>query len=292
VIVVSPGSQARDVEPAIRRLRPDVLHFYHAYKTGRLLPSLDSIPSVLTVSGTDLNIDYENPEHRGAVDRALARASAIVTYSPSLARRAPVAIVIPKGVTLGEEPYDLRLSAEVRKEAFVFFQAGAIRPVKNNLAAIDGLSPLKKEAALVLAGRVLDAEYGHRLANRLVREPWVRHIPLIPPDAMAAAYRGCEVVVNSSLSEGLSNTLAEAMACGCAILASAIPGNRDFLEHGVTAALYKDAHDLTDLAAWLIRDSAAREKLGAAARAYAREHFSTDREAEALLAAYSRACGR
>jgi glycosyltransferase involved in cell wall biosynthesis len=106
---------------------------------------------------------------------------------------------------------------------------------------------------------------------------------------MAAAYRESDLVLNTSTSEGISNVLAEAMMCGRAILASDIPGNRDILEHGVTAALYKNANDLTDLAAWLIRDPAARAKLGAAAQAYARDHFSIERETDALLAAYDRA---
>ena len=106
---------------------------------------------------------------------------------------------------------------------------------------------------------------------------------------MAAAYGDSDGVVNTSLSEGISNALMEAMACGRAVLASDIPGNRDLLEHGATGALYKNADQMTDLAAWLMRDATAREKLGAAARAYAREHFSTDREVDALLAAYERA---
>ncbi len=289
IVAVSPTTSRDDAAKAIDRFRPDVLHFYHSYKTGRLLPSLPRMPAVVTVSGTDLNHDYEVPERREVIDQAIARAGGVVTYNASLAARVPRATVIPKGVTLGDRPFDLRGTAGVREGAFVFFQPGGVRPIKNNLAAIDGLSPLKKEAVLIFAGPILDAGYGHQLANRLAKEPWIRHLPHIPPDAMAAAYRASDGVLNTSLSEGLSNALMEAMTVGRPILASDIPGNRDLLVHGETALLYKDLNGLTDLAAWLIREPKARALLGTAAQAVAKERFSTDREADALLQAYARA---
>lgn len=289
IVSVTPSTSPDEAAKAIARFRPDVLHFYHSYKTGRLLPSLSGLSTVVTVSGTDLNHDYDVPERREVIDRTIARAGAVVTYSASLAERVPRATVIPKGVTLGDRPFDLRGTAGVREGAFVFFHPGGVRPIKNNLAAIDGLSPLKKEAVLVFAGPILDAEYGHQLANRLAKEPWVRHLPHIPPDAMAAAYRASDVVLNTSLSEGLSNALMEAMTVGRPILASDIPGNRDLLVHGETAMLYKDLNGLTDLAAWFIREPRSRALLGQAAQTLALELFSTDREAEALLEAYGRA---
>jgi glycosyltransferase involved in cell wall biosynthesis len=43
---------------------------------------------------------------------------------------------------------------------------------------------------------------------------------------MRSAYESADVVLNASVSEGLSNTLLEAIAAGRPILASDIPGNR------------------------------------------------------------------
>jgi hypothetical protein len=43
---------------------------------------------------------------------------------------------------------------------------------------------------------------------------------------MCSAYQGADVILNFSLSEGMSNVLLEAKALGKPILASDIPGNR------------------------------------------------------------------
>src|SRR5262249_33057291 len=101
---VSRETSGPDVRAAANKFRPDVLHYYHAFKSGRLLASNPDLPSVVTISGTDLNHDYEIAERREEIDRALSMAGAVVTYNPSLAARVPGAIILPKGVTLGDRP--------------------------------------------------------------------------------------------------------------------------------------------------------------------------------------------
>ncbi len=297
IAVPSPADGEAFVRREAAGFRPDLLHFYHAFKTGRLIGAAGGLPAVVTISGTDLNDCLDDPRCSAAVRRALRDASVLVTYNRSLAGRAreiePRAAakvrVIPKGVRLGDAPFDLRAAAGLPPGAFVFLHAGGIRPVKNNLAAIDALRPLAKEAFLVFAGPVLDDACGRELAGRLAREPWVRHLPRIPHDAMASAFRASDVVLNTSISEGISNALMEAMACGRPVLASDIPGNRDLLEDGVTGALYRDLEDLGRRAASLLRDAPARERLSRAAKAHAEKTFSTEREVDALLEAYTAA---
>lgn len=287
IVPVSPSTSPDEARDAAARSGAEVLHFYHAYKTGRLLPHVPGFPAVVTVSGTDINQDYQDPKLRPVIDQALARAARVVTYNRSIVERLPSAILLPKGVLVGSTPFDLRKAAGYAPGEFVFFHPGGIRPVKNNIFAIDALAPLVRDfphLRLLFAGPVRDEPYGEEFQRRIRRARWASHLEHIPPDGMTAAYREVDVALNTSLSEGVSNALIEAMVAGRAVLASDIPGNRDLL--GAHGLLYKDRPEFTQKARRLIGDGVFRRDLGQQAASYAAATFSTDREVEALLRVY------
>ena len=66
--------------------------------------------------------------------------------------------------------------------------------------------------------------------------------------AMAEWYRRFDVFVRPSHSEALSNALMEAMACGCACVASAVGGNPELVRSGETGLLFRagDAGELAE----------------------------------------------
>ncbi|TSC80398.1 MAG: group 1 glycosyl transferase [Candidatus Peregrinibacteria bacterium Gr01-1014_25] len=87
-----------------------------------------------------------------------------------------------------------------------------------------------------------------------------------------------DIFVLPSYSEGLSNALMEAMASGCACVASDVGGNRFLIENDVSGLLFP-AGDRAALAAHLRRladDPVKRIALGAAARRRIEDHFSWD----------------
>ena len=278
---IRAAGSAADARAAADAVKPDVLHFSHAWKTGRVLPDLAPRPRVLTLSGTDVNEDWDNPAFRPAMDAAIRAAEVVVTYSPSIPARVPRARILPKGVHLGRAPYDLRRAADVPAEAVLFLQTGGIRPVKNNLFALRILDGTADAIRLVFLGPLLHADYGRDLARAIAGNPRARHLPAIDPEAMASAYAAADVVLNTSLSEGLSNSLMEAMASGRAILASDVEGNRA-LGAGL---LYRGETELRDQAVRLAASPELRRSLGDAARKRAAA-FSVDAEIDALLAAY------
>lgn len=87
-----------------------------------------------------------------------------------------------------------------------------------------------------------------------------------------------DIFVLPSYSEGLSNALMEAMASGCACIASDVGGNRYLLQNGISGLLFP-AGDREALAAHirrLLEDAAKRRDLGIAARKRIDEVFSWD----------------
>lgn len=87
--------------------------------------------------------------------------------------------------------------------------------------------------------------------------------------------RSTDIFVLPSFSEGLSNALMEAMASGCACIASDTGGNAFLIQNGVSGFLYPpgDRAALASHLRRLIEDQAKRRMLGAAARTRILETF-------------------
>lgn len=109
--------------------------------------------------------------------------------------------------------------------------------------------------------------------------PWLREI---------------DVFVLPSESEAFSNSLLEAMASGCAVVASAVGGSPELIESGRTGCLFPrgDAAALAGHLDRLFSDPAERGRMGAAAAAQVRERYSVDRAVTALADVYRELAGR
>jgi L-malate glycosyltransferase len=72
-----------------------------------------------------------------------------------------------------------------------------------------------------------------------------------------------DIFVLPSLSEALSNSLMEAMACGCCVAASHVGGNPELVAHGETGMLFepRDAAGLAGILRLLLRDPVRRGEL-------------------------------
>jgi glycosyltransferase involved in cell wall biosynthesis len=92
---------------------------------------------------------------------------------------------------------------------------------------------------------------------------------------VAAWLRAIDIFVLPSTSEALSNALMEAMACGCAVVASRVGGNPELVSDGTTGLLFQagDVPELADRLERLIGDRDLRARVGAAASANMRQRF-------------------
>jgi glycosyltransferase involved in cell wall biosynthesis len=95
---------------------------------------------------------------------------------------------------------------------------------------------------------------------------------------VTAWLRAIDIFVLPSLSEALSNSLMEAMACGCAVVASAVGGNPELVSDGTNGLLFQagDAAHLADQLDRLIVDEDLRTRFGAESSNRVRQHFSRE----------------
>ena len=99
---------------------------------------------------------------------------------------------------------------------------------------------------------------------------------------MPGLLTGSTLHVLSTHYEGMPLALVEAMAAGCAVAGSAVPGVRELLRDGVDGRLFPEGDDealAAILEGWL-REPASAEQLGRAARTRACAEFGLQRMTE------------
>ncbi|OHB75839.1 MAG: hypothetical protein A2Z34_05400 [Planctomycetes bacterium RBG_16_59_8] len=299
IVRVVDGSRARE---EIRKIAPppDVIHCYHAYKSGRHLSDLPEIPMVVSLPGTDIAEDVAVPERREVVERVLGKASIVAASNNDMAvevaRRFPAMEgrirVLPKGVSLPAGSFGLRQLLGIAPEELVFLFPAGIRRVKNNHYPLERLADLASSLPpfrLVYAGPVLEREYAVEFEERRKRRPWAHCLGAIPYDRMGGLYAEADIVLNCSLHEGLPNALLEAMSLGRAVVASDIAGNRAAVENGVDGLLYRDDGEFRKHILSLAGDAERRKIMGERAREKIRRSFGPERELAALLGIYREA---
>jgi glycosyltransferase involved in cell wall biosynthesis len=161
------------------------------------------------------------------------------------------------------------------------------------LRAIAALPPDLPVRAYVVGGALYDtagSQYSQEeleaLARTLGVQDRVGFTGFLPP---AAAMRALDVVVHASTRpEPFGLVIAEAMACGRAVITSASGGAAELIEPEVDALTHTpgDAADLSRTIARVVSDASLRARLGTHARAAACRRFDPDRLARDLVNVY------
>jgi L-malate glycosyltransferase len=119
------------------------------------------------------------------------------------------------------------------------------------------------------------------LSDRSTFERAAKNVP--------AALRGIDIFVLPSLSESLSNSLMEAMASGCCVVASKAGGNPELVTDQETGLLFPpgDSGALAACLDLLLHNAALRTRLAAAGAERMRAEFTTERAARRMAKIYA-----
>lgn len=137
------------------------------------------------------------------------------------------------------------VSREPREE-LVIGVVCALRPEKSLPTLVEAFARVHRPGLrLLIVGSGPELEKLQELAQRLgIR----KDCSFEPATSNVTPWlHGIDIFVLPSRSEALSNSLMEAMACGCAVVASRVGGNPELVEPGNTGLLFAplDAGDLT-----------------------------------------------
>jgi glycosyltransferase involved in cell wall biosynthesis len=106
--------------------------------------------------------------------------------------------------------------------------------------------------------------------------------------------RSIDLFVSCSVSEAFSNTILEAMACGCSVVGSRVGGTPELLGENERGLLFQsgDAGDLAAKLTVLINHEPLRREFGARAAEFARHTLSIEVAAERMADIYEQALRR
>ena len=98
-------------------------------------------------------------------------------------------------------------------------------------------------------------------------------------------YQNANLVLNPSLYEGMPNVVLEAMSCGCAVLASRVPGNDAVVQDGVTGWLFdlNDSEGFQKRISDVISNPQLARDAGSAGRLRVEHEFSWSHAAQSYL---------
>lgn len=175
--------------------------------------------------------------------RVLARADALITPSPFLARAIKPygfeARVIPNVIELSRYPFRHRSSVGPR-----MFWMRSFHPIYDPLMAVRVLARLKSdfpEASLVMAGQDKGQEaQARQLAQELGLNGAVRFSGFLDMTGKAREGQQADIFLNTSRTDNMPVALVEACAMGLPVVTTAVGGIPDLLTDGETGLLVSD----------------------------------------------------
>ncbi|HJQ15602.1 MAG TPA: glycosyltransferase family 4 protein [Allosphingosinicella sp.] len=223
-----------------RSLKPDIVHlqglgaslFLWAYK----------------LMGTRVVVRYGSVDYLGpkwgligrlgflAAEYQTRFADAVIAVAPALARRLGARGVhetvhlIPNALDEPPPASEAWREAAGGDDAPFILMVGRVSAPKNIHRVIEGFRLFRertgRDVRLLIAGGYQDEPYGREIYA--LRGEDVRLLGYCTRAQLEGLYRRCELFINSSVYEGSSNAVLEAISRDCPLILSGIPENRDF----------------------------------------------------------------
>jgi glycosyltransferase involved in cell wall biosynthesis len=294
------GDLKQSLEGTIARFKPDIVHAHDARRTGMQVLGL-RIPWVVSVSGEDLYRDMVEGPLGPLVCEVYRRAHRVLVPSPSAAQlleeRVPETVgkvdVVPRAVrALPTGGTDLRRSLGIPKTRLLILLPGGLRPIKGQHRALSLIRILRTsgiDAEMIIVGPVQDPEYAAELKALVAEEQRIRVMPALSTERMGATYMDADIVLNTSLEEGMSPVILEAGILGRPVVASDVAGNRDLVKHRETGLLFDGEDEMAKCVIALVRNRSAAGALGVRMREDFKRRFDPEIEIDRLLSAYAAA---
>ncbi|KAM4615957.1 glycosyltransferase 1 domain-containing protein 1 isoform 2-T2 [Polymixia lowei] len=268
----------------------------HLFKAGRLLLDIQ-VPFGVIFGGTDINEDVKVEQKRVVMEQVLLKARFAVAFTDKLKEEAEIFLlsqsskvyVQPQGVkTEATENFCwsefLKSSGVCREdvgEMRVFLLVCGLRKVKDPLYLVEVFSEWHRDNpmnVLVIVGPKIDPVLTEEVEAVAKRTAGVFLAQERSQKELHAAMKRCFALVNSSVSEGMSAAILEAMDLGVPVVARDIPGNAALVQHEVNGLLYSSPQEFVHQSQRLLSDGELRERVVRNGKLYVEERHGLTRE--------------
>ncbi|NWI02322.1 GL1D1 protein, partial [Tichodroma muraria] len=265
----------------------------HLYKGGRLLQG-SRIPFGIIFGGTDVNEDTKCEEKRQVMGAVLEEARFAVAFTAEMKELAAAEWVrlclffFHTGIkTTPSETFDwyrFLQNSDIPTDTeslHLFLLVCGLRRVKDPLYLVEVFSDWHRKDPSVhlgIIGPAVDPLFTSEVKEKVKRAPGVHVLQELPQEELHAAVRRCSAVVNSSISEGMSAAILEAMDLGIPVLARNIPGNAAIINHKETGLLFSTPQEFVVLSKSLMNDPIMEKEIITRAKEYVKKHHSWEGE--------------
>jgi glycosyltransferase involved in cell wall biosynthesis len=272
----------------------DLYHILHASRFIKWKKENDfslNRPYLVTMGGTDINIDLQesmDDEMFSFLDQSAFITVFTQDSKEKVKRLFPgwydKTIVIPQGIWL---PWN---TGPIKQEMLprILLPAG-LRPVKDVLHVVPALDELIYDypnMRFSILGANLDEGVYHRVSVEAAQRSWMSYAGVVPYEVMKVWYEQAQVVINTSLSEGQSLSLMEAMALGRPVIARKNEANLDLIKHECTGWLYETMDEFKEAVHSIVNNSSLREKVIQQAKNWITENASPSKESSTYINLY------
>jgi L-malate glycosyltransferase len=177
--------------------------------------------------------------------------------------------------------HEIRKRLGIDPSKTVIGSVASFRPIKGQLYLVEAVKEivdLHKDLLVVFVGND-DSEYGRQVRKRIEETGLQDHFIFLGersdiPEILSAF----DLFVLSSVHEGFSNAIVEAMAAGKPVVAPDSGGNPEAVEHGKSGYLYTpcDSGSLADALHKILTDAGSMKTMGRAGQEKIRKQFSRE----------------
>ncbi len=190
-----------------------------------------------------------------------------------------------------------RLRLSIPQSAPVVGKIARLFPLKGHddfFEAAARIAAREPECRFLLVGDgILRRELEEKARRLGIRDRTV-FAGLVPPEEVALYIQAMDVVVHTSLREGIARVIPQAGAVGKPVVTYDLDGAPEVVRDGGCGFLVppEDVEGIASRTLELLRDPSLRKEMGSRGRAFAAEHYPAARMVEAINAVYSRARAR
>lgn len=291
------------VRRLINKIKPDVLDAHFIGINAYLAVVSGFHPLILTAWGSDiLIIPKQNPLWRNLTKYAIRRADFLISWSSVIkeallnfgAQESRMSVVF-LGVdthqfnsTQREERLRQRLGASKSPIVISTRTLSPLYSVDTLIQAIPLVLAEIPETKFVIIGDGNQKDYLVKLAADKGIMNAVKFLGRVPHEELPKYLASSDIYVSTSLSDGTSISLLEAMACKLAPVVTDIPANRNWVAEGKNGFLFpiKNHKILAEKIIFLLKDKGARYSFGAIGESLVAEHAQYEQQMEKVEEIY------
>jgi len=288
----------------VSRIKPDILDAHGITVNGYLAVASGFHPLVLTALGSDILIDAkQNVIYKFLTKQALKRADCIVCCSSALKEETIQLGVAPDKIEVVFMGTDTKEFSPAQKDTMLLQRLGisdtfpvvistrTFRPVydvETLIKAIPLVLEEVPEARFIIVGQGEQRSYLEGLAQNLGISDSVKFVGWVSHNELSKYLTSSDVYVSTSLSDGTSICLLEAMACELAPVVTAIPANQPWIKDGENGFLIpvRDHKILATRITFLIKNVGMRREFGKIGRQIVQKNAEYETEMAKLERIY------